>query len=65
MWQAWRLPTILQCALPAMSMALVLFLPESPRWLMAQNREDEAAAIFTKYHGNSRIANFAVIEICH
>lgn len=48
---AWRLPLLLQCA-PAFVVVLsAMFLPESPRWLMAQGRDDEALAFLTKYHG--------------
>lgn len=28
-----------------------MFLPESPRWLMAQGRDEQALAFLTKYHG--------------
>ena len=33
-------------------MVLVLFFPESPRWLIAHDRREEALAIFAKYHGD-------------
>lgn len=32
-------------------MVLILFFPESPRWLIAHDRREEALAIFAKYHG--------------
>jgi MFS family permease len=33
-------------------MSMVLFFPESPRWLIAKDRREEALAIFAKYHGD-------------
>lgn len=48
---AWRVPTALQAALPGIIALLVLLLPESPRWLIAQGRNEEAAAVLAKYHG--------------
>jgi hypothetical protein len=35
-------------------MVSVFFIPESPRFLMANGREEEAHAFLTKYHGNGR-----------
>ena len=49
---AWRLPTLLQGALPAVVMSCMLFFPESPRWLIAHDRREEALAIFAKYHAD-------------
>ncbi len=49
---AWRIPTIVQAGLPSIVMALIMFFPESPRWLIAQDRREEALAIFAKYHGD-------------
>ncbi|KAN0120408.1 general substrate transporter [Hyaloscypha variabilis] len=48
---AWRIPTIVQAGLPSIVMVLILFFPESPRWLIAHDRREEALAIFAKYHG--------------
>ncbi|CEL02145.1 Putative Sugar transporter (Hexose transporter) [Aspergillus calidoustus] len=31
----------------------VWFIPESPRWLMAQDRAEDAAKVLAKYHGDS------------
>jgi hypothetical protein len=33
-------------------MVLILFFPESPRWLIAHDRADEALDIFARYHGD-------------
>ena len=49
---AWRVPTLVQAGLPSVVMALILFFPESPRWLISQGRNEEALAVFAKYHGD-------------
>ncbi|KAG7145717.1 Lactose permease like protein [Verticillium longisporum] len=49
---AWRIPTVIQAGLPAVVMALILFFPESPRWLISHDRAGEALAILAKYHGD-------------
>ncbi|KAH7130830.1 general substrate transporter [Dendryphion nanum] len=64
---AWRIPTIMQAALPSFAMIIVLFLPESPRWLISQDRSDEALAVLAKYHGegdpNAHIVQLQYREI--
>ncbi|KAL8403921.1 hypothetical protein RB594_008974 [Gaeumannomyces avenae] len=64
---AWRLPLILQAAACLIVMASVWFIPESPRWLMAQGREAEAIDFLVKYHGNnnreSRMVKLEVEEM--
>lgn len=49
---AWRLPLLLQCFACIIVIVSVWFLPESPRYLMANGKDDEAVAFLIKYHGN-------------
>ncbi|KAJ4344854.1 uncharacterized protein N0V89_012598 [Didymosphaeria variabile] len=49
---AWRLPTIVQCILPGIVACMVMFFPETPRWLISKDRREEAIAIMAKYHGD-------------
>lgn len=37
---AWRTPTVVQAGMPAIVMALILFFPESPRWLIMKDRRE-------------------------
>jgi MFS family permease len=47
---SWRLPLIIQ-VVPSMIVLLgCMFMPESPRWLIANDRHDEARRIIAKYH---------------
>ena len=50
---SWRVPLMLQAAACLFVMVAVFFLPESPRFLMANGREEEAKAFLIKYHGNN------------
>ncbi|KAL4872510.1 hypothetical protein BDV12DRAFT_133559 [Aspergillus spectabilis] len=47
---AWRIPSLLQIAPALVQVFTVMFLPESPRYLISKDRTDEAAAILIKYH---------------
>lgn len=48
---AWRIPFWCQLITSGIVIIFVFFLPESPRWLVAQDRHEDAARILTKYHG--------------
>jgi len=47
---AWRVPVALQCAFIVSISALSILLPESPRWLVAHGRRDEAREILHRLH---------------
>ncbi|GAB1319303.1 Major myo-inositol transporter iolT [Madurella fahalii] len=47
---AWRLPSLLQLVPSFCQIAFMYWCPESPRWLISQDRGDEAFAILQKYH---------------
>ncbi|KAF7585044.1 putative lactose permease [Clavispora lusitaniae] len=67
---SWSIPSYLQVAMPAFQLALFWLVPESPRYLVAQGRVDEAKRIIAKYHtGDSKdprdmaLVDFEVTEI--
>ncbi|KAF9881638.1 MFS sugar transporter [Colletotrichum karsti] len=47
---AWRIPSLLQICPSLLQIGFVFFLPESPRWLITQDRAEEASEILIKYH---------------
>lgn len=51
--KTWRPPIAIQCFFPLCLLILLPFLPESPRWLCLQDREDEAEAILLKLHAKA------------
>jgi hypothetical protein len=38
--------------MPGIIMSIIMFFPETPRWLLAKDRREEAIAIMVKYHGD-------------
>ncbi|KIY68779.1 hexose transporter [Cylindrobasidium torrendii FP15055 ss-10] len=49
---AWRIPSACQAITPLMQMVMIFFVPESPRWLVMNGREEEALAILAYYHAD-------------
>ncbi|KAF4992380.1 hypothetical protein FDECE_13736 [Fusarium decemcellulare] len=48
----WRIPLWLQMVCPGIVCLFIKFQPESPRWLVAKDRHEEAKAIIATYHTN-------------
>ncbi|EGC47956.1 lactose permease [Histoplasma capsulatum var. duboisii H88] len=48
----WRTPLWVQMLCPGIVCLGIWFCPESPRWLIGNERDEEARAILVKYHAN-------------
>ncbi|KAF4460738.1 Lactose permease, partial [Fusarium albosuccineum] len=48
----WRIPLWLQMVCPGIVCLFIKFQPESPRWLVAKDRHEEAKTIIATYHTN-------------
>ncbi|KAH8658182.1 general substrate transporter [Xylariales sp. PMI_506] len=60
---AWRIPSYMQAGLGLIQLVSIWFLPESPRFLIAKGRADEAKATIIKYHANGDATSaFADLE---
>ncbi|PWY94517.1 general substrate transporter [Aspergillus sclerotioniger CBS 115572] len=54
---SWRIPSLLQAGYPLVQLIFLYWVPESPRWLVAQNRIQEATATLQKYHAGQEDPN--------
>ncbi|KAJ5999274.1 hypothetical protein N7451_007084 [Penicillium sp. IBT 35674x] len=64
---SWRLPSLLQAVSSIFQLVMIIFTPESPRWLVHKGRREEAYRILTKYHADgdesSQLLQFEMAEI--
>lgn len=61
--RAWRIPVWLQLVFTGIVLVCSPFLPETPRWLIANDRHEEALDTMAKYHGEgSRHSPIVVLE---
>ena len=64
---AWRIPSLLQIAIPIIVLPAVFLVPESPRYLVSKGQAVEARATLTKYHAGgeetSPLVAFEMAEI--
>lgn len=59
---AWRLPVALQAAPSCVVLLVVMFLPETPRWLVSNGKRTEARRILSKYHANNNL-NSPIVKL--
>lgn len=64
---AWRIPSILQYLIPALSLPGLMWAPQSPRWLISNDRIEEARTLLEEWHAggdkNSALVNYEMLEI--
>lgn len=54
---SWRVPALGQALPSIVQLVFLVFIPESPRWLVARGRNQEALNILGKYHANGNTAD--------
>ncbi|RDW92962.1 uncharacterized protein DSM5745_00284 [Aspergillus mulundensis] len=63
----WRVPSIIQAGFPIVQVLLWWAVPESPRWLVAKGRTEEARELLARFHTagekNHPLVNFEMAEI--
>lgn len=57
---SWRVPALTQAFPSLIQLAFIFFIPESPRWLISKERNEEALNILGKYHANGDNNNATV-----
>ncbi|KAF1845394.1 putative lactose permease [Cucurbitaria berberidis CBS 394.84] len=59
---SWRLPVAVQLFWTVLQSGLILFCPESPRWLVAHGKEEEAKAVLATFHANGHTDDELVLS---
>ena len=59
---SWRITSLLQMAPSVLQLATIWFLPESPRWLVSQDRDDAALDALKRDHGEGEASELVKLE---
>lgn len=60
---AWRGPLYLQCVPAGINLIFVLFISESPRWLFAQGKVEQARDVLAKFHSKTGDRHSPLIDL--
>ncbi|GAW16690.1 hypothetical protein ANO14919_061270 [Xylariales sp. No.14919] len=60
---AWRAPIALQLIFAGFVAAVILFMPESPRWLVLKGRSEEAAKTLSALNNESTSSDFIAAQV--
>lgn len=52
---SWRAPTLVQAFPSVIQLMFIWFIPESPRWLLSKERDQDALNMLGKYHADGNI----------
>jgi len=58
---AWRVPSIVQAFPSLLQLAFIYFVPESPRWMIAHGKEEQAHKILANAHANGDLNDEVVV----
>jgi len=58
---SWRIPSLIQGVAPVFLIAMLPFMPESPRFLLAKGRVEEARQVLAQYHANGLLDDELVL----
>lgn len=62
---SWRFPTLFQLAGPVIVLLVLFDVPESPRFLMRQGKDEQALQVLAKFHANGRTDDELVVHEMH
>ncbi|SPQ24877.1 cd7643f0-92e1-42b1-83a7-0c494d1e932f [Thermothielavioides terrestris] len=57
---AWRVPSLLQICPSLLQICTIFFVPESPRYLISKDRDDDAREVLIKYHAEGDASSLLV-----
>ncbi|KAK9311616.1 general substrate transporter [Lipomyces starkeyi] len=60
---AWRIPCVFQALIPIVGCVGLLLVPESPRYLVSQDRNEQAKSVLVKWHGGGAANDLVDFEM--